>query len=84
VNLCESGVQLRDHATGDVKGSFARIKGACMRLEARATPSNGRIITPVLAVDEKTVVFRAHEGETASGSALRSLWITVDRWTSCE
>jgi len=44
--------QVRNHAIGDVNASFTRIKGACVTLEAPATPSNGRIITSVLAVDE--------------------------------
>jgi len=36
----------------DVNASFARIKCSCVSLEVRATPSNGRIIVSVLAVDD--------------------------------
>jgi hypothetical protein len=44
--------QLKNHAIGDVNASFARIKSPCVSREAPAPPSNGRIITSVLAVDE--------------------------------
>jgi hypothetical protein len=36
----------------DVNPSFARIRCVCGCLEARASPSNGRIVASVLAVDE--------------------------------
>ena len=73
MSLCENdsdrGLQLKNHATGDVNSSFPRIMCAGMRLEARATPSNGRILASGLVVDEQTVVFRDHAREAAPGRA---------------
>ncbi len=57
-----------------------------MRLEARATPSNGEIIASVLAVDEQTVAFGGHDREAASARAILRVWMTVEdvdkMWTS--
>jgi hypothetical protein len=62
----------------DVNASFARIKGGCARLEACTTPSNGRILGPVLAEDEWTVTFGDRDPEAAS---LRAILTSVD---NCE
>ena len=42
----------------------------CPRPEARASPWNGRILGPVLAVDEQTVTFDDRNRETVSGCAI--------------
>jgi len=54
-----------------------------MRLEARLTASNGRIVAWVLVVDERTVAFDHRNGEAVSDRATRRLWMTVEMWTRC-
>src|SRR5438445_3692097 len=74
---------LRDHAIGDVNASFARIKGACVSLEAPATHRIAELLRRCSRWTSRPSLLATMPARAHHTVQFWRLGITVEMWTRC-